>query len=473
MSRWLRGIAFAAFSVGVASCGVLEARYQQPPLAVADAWPIPPQATAGVAADIGWRDFFVDERLRKLIALSLEHNRDLRVAVLTVDKARAAYHVQRSYRLPEIVANGSATRERIAPVEFGQPASARGQTTKFYSASLGVTSFEFDLFGRVASLSHAALQQYFAQSEARRAAQLSLIAEVANAYLALAADLEHLRIGEDTLASQDASYKLIEKRYAAGAASSLDLQQSKTTVESARSDAARYAGAVAIDKNALMVLVGVPIGDELLPTEFNPVVSGVAPLPVGLPSTVLLRRPDVLQAEHVLRSADASIGAARAAFFPTISLTGNVGSVSTDLSGLFKSGTGTWSFVPQISIPIFAAGRATANLRSAKADRDIAIARYEQAIQTSFREVADALALTGTLQRQTEAQQSLVDATSEVFKLSEARYRSGKDSYLTLLDAQRNDYAARQNLVATQMSEQSNRVTLYKALGGGWVESHN
>jgi multidrug efflux system outer membrane protein len=379
--------------------------------------------------------------------------------------------VQRSYRLPEIDANGSATRERISPVEFGLPASAGGQVTKFYSAGLGITNFEFDLFGRVASLSHAALQQYFAQSEARRAAQLSLIAEVANAYLTLAADLEHQRIGEDTLASQDASFKLIEKRYTAGAASALDLQQAKTTVESARSDAARYAGAVAVDKNALMVLVGVSIDADLLPGDFNPAVSGVAPLPAGLPSTVLLRRPDVLQAEHVLRAADASIGAARAAFFPTISLTGNVGSVSTDLSGLFKSGTGTWSFAPQISVPIFAAGRATANLRSATADRDIAIAHYEQAIQMSFREVADALALTETLRRQTQAQQSLVEATSEVFKLSEARYKSGKDSYLTLLDAQRNDYAARQALVATQMSEQSNRVTLYKALGGGWVES--
>jgi multidrug efflux system outer membrane protein len=470
MARWLARLASVVLSAGLAACGLLEARYHQPPLPVVDAWPIPPQANEGVTADIGWRDFFTDDKLRRLLGLALANNRDLRVAVLTVDKARAAYRVQRSYRLPEIDATGAATKERIAPVEFGLPPSAGGQTTKFYSASLGVTNFELDLFGRVASLSHAALQQYFAESEARRAAQLSLIAEVANAYLTLAADLEHERIGEQTLQSQDASYRLIEKRYSLGAASSLELSQARTTVESARWDAAHYAGAVAVDKDALMVLVGVPIDEALLPTAFEPEVSGVAPLPAGLPSTVLLRRPDVLQAEHVLRSADASIGAARAAFFPTISLTGSVGSVSTDLSGLFKSGSGTWKFAPQLNVPIFAAGRANANLRSAKADRDIAIARYEQAIQTSFREVADALALTATLRRQSEANRALVEASDAAFKLSEARYKSGKDGYLQFLDAQRSDYAARQGLIGTLMSEQSNRITLYKALGGGWIE---
>jgi len=470
MSKSLRAMALLLLTASLASCGIFEARYRQPTLPVADAWPIPPETTSGDAADIGWRDFFTDPKLAKLIELSLANNRDLRVAVLTVDKARAQYQVQRSYRLPEIDASGSVTKERISPVSFGEPASVGGITTKYYSAGLGVTNFEFDLFVRVASLSHAALQQYFAQSEARRAAQLSLIAEVANAYLTLAADLEHERLGEETLASQSESYQLTEKRYALGGASALDLAQARETVEAARADAARYAGAVAVDRDALMVLVGVPLEEAWLPAGFEPEVSGAAPLPAGLPSSVLLRRPDVLQAEHVLRSADASIGAARAAFFPTISLTGSVGSVSTDLSGLFKSGSGTWSFVPQVTLPIFTAGRTLANLKSAKVDRDIAIARYEQAIQTSFREVADALALTATLKRQSEAQQALTDAAANAFKLSEARYKSGKDSYLQLLDAQRNDYAARQTLISTQMSEQSNRVTLYKALGGGWAE---
>ncbi len=463
------GLAAALLS----SCGIFEARYHQPPLPVADAWPIPPQTVDGNAAEIGWRDFFTDAKLQKLIELSLAHNRDLRVAVLSVDKARAAYHVQRSYRLPEVDASGSMTRERIAPVEFGLPASSGGQTSKYFSAGLGVTSFELDLFGRVASLSHDAYEQYLAASEARRAAQLALIAEVANAYLTLAADLEHERLGNQTLASQEMSYQLAEKRFQLGGASALDLNQARTTVESARADAARYAGAVAVDKDALMVLVGVPLDDAWLPAAFEPEIAGVRPLPAGLPSTVLLRRPDVLQAEHVLRAADAAIGAARAAFFPTISLTGNVGSVSTELSGLFKSGTGTWSFVPQVSLPIFTAGRNVANLRSANVTRDIEIARYEQAIQTSFREVADALALTATLKRQSEAQRALADASGAAFKLAEARYKTGKDSYLQLLDAQRSDYAARQGLISTQMSEQSNRVTLYKALGGGWIEGQH
>lgn len=462
--------AVAATTLLGACSGLFEARYHQPALPVPDSWPIAATSTDGVAADIGWADFFVDTRLRTLISLALANNRDLRVAVLNVKKARAAYQIQRAALLPNIDATGSMTRERISPVELGLPAGSTvgGQTTQFYSAGVGVTGFEVDLFGRIASLSHSALEQYIAQSEARRATQLSLIAGVATAYLTLAADAEHAKLSKDTLESQEASYALTDKRYSLGAASALDLSQARTTVESARSDAARYAGVVVLDKNALALLVGTTPDPALLPDSIDTGVSGLAPLPAALPSSVLLRRPDILEAEHTLRAADAAIGAARAMFFPTITLTGNVGSTSTELKDLFKSGTGTWSFSPQLTLPIFSTGSLSANLHSVTADRDIAIARYEQAIQTGFREVADALALTPALEQQRLAQLALTEATGRAYQLSDARYKAGKDSYLTLLDSQRSDYAARQNLIATRLAEESNRVTLYKVLGGGW-----
>ena len=471
MSKLPFAVCTLGLSIALGGCKGLEARYHQPPLPVTDAWPIPAvTADTGAAAEIGWRDFYTDERLRNLIAQALTNNRDLRVAVLNVEKARATYQVQRAARLPEIDASGKLVRQRASGAQLGLPAGSSGEIAQYYSAGLGVSAFELDLFGRVQSLSHAALQQYFADADARRAAQLSLIAEVANAYLTLAADIEHERLGTQTLESQESSYRLTEQRHALGAVSTLELSQARTTVESARADAARYRGAVAVDRNALTLLVGVPLDPASLPDGFGAEVSGAAPLPAELPSSVLLRRPDVRRAEHVLRAADAIIGAARAAFFPSISLTGNIGSTSTELAGLFKSGTGTWSFMPQVNLPIFAAGRLRGNLRAANADRDIALARYEGAIQSAFRDVANALALSSTLHEQNLAQSALAEATGTAFKLSEARYKAGKDSYLTTLDSQRSDYAARQTLIGTRLAEESNRVTLYKVLGGGWRE---
>lgn len=457
-----------ALWLALGGCTGLEARYHQPPLPVAPSWPVAASATPGDAAEIGWRDFFSDARLKDLIGLALGNNRDLRVAVLTVEKARATYQIARAASVPAISANGSLTREREPGFLLGSPQAV---DLSYYSAGVGVTSFEFDLFGRVASLRHAALQEFLAQSEARRAAQLSLIAEVAGAYLALAADRERLRLAEATLKSQQASYDITVQQHAFGAVSALDLNQARTTVESARADVARYTGAVAADRNALTLLVGGTIDPALLPDAFGADVTGIAALPAGLPSEVLLRRPDVQQAEHLLRAADANIGAARAAFFPSISLTGNVSSMSPSLSSLFKSGTGTWGFIPQVSVPIFQGGALVAGLHAAKADRDIALARYEQAIQSGFREVADALALTDALGQQRAAQQSLAEATATAYQLSEQRYRAGKDSYLALLDAQRSDYAARQSLITTRLAEQTNAVTLYKVLGGGWRDS--
>jgi multidrug efflux system outer membrane protein len=346
-----------------------------------------------------------------------------------------------------------------------------GPLSETYTADLAITEFELDLFGRVRNLSEAALQRYFAQEEARRGAQLALGAAVANTYLTLAADQEQLRVARSTLRTREESHTLTEKRYELGAVSALDLSQSRTQVEAARAGVARFAGQVAQSSNALQLLVGAPVPPALLPTSFGASLTGLAPLPAGLPSDVLLRRPDVMAAEHQLRAANADIGAARAAFFPSITLTGATGSVSDELSGLFDAGTRAWAFIPQVTVPIFQGGRLRAGLAAATAGRDIALAQYEGAIQAGFREVADALALTGTLEAQRAAQQATVDAATEADRLSRARYEAGRDSYLVLLEAQRTLYLAQEALVLTQLAEQANRVTLYKALGGGWKET--
>lgn len=456
----------------LSGCVSFDPRYRQPELPVANNWPIAASTAAadsGVSAvDIGWRDFFVDTRLQRLVEAALQNNRDLRVAVLNIERARAQYRVQRADRVPSVSATGTMTRGR----SYAVTRSADGQYPlgENYSAAVGVSAFEVDLFGRVRSLSKSALESYLSTVEARRSTQLSLIAEVANAYLTLAADSELQRLAEETLKNQEDSFRLTQQRYEQGAVSGLDLAQAQTTVESARADAAGYEGNVIKDTNALTLLVGMTLDPEWLPTDFEERVTGLQALPAGLPSEILLRRPDILEAEHNLRATNANIGAARAAFLPNITLTGSVGAASDDLSNLFDSANRTWSFVPQISVPIFQGGRLWANLGIANADRDIALAQYESAIQSGFREVADALGLTQTLTRQRAAQEKLVEAAHKSYQLSDERYRAGRDSYLVLLDAQRSEYSARQALISTRLTEQSNRVTLYKALGGGWRE---
>jgi outer membrane protein, multidrug efflux system len=461
----------AALLVG--GCAMLEPKMPVADAAIPDEWPLPPltataqtpaAGNAEAVADIGWRNFFVDPNLAELIARALANNRDLRVAVLNVESARAQFRIQRADRLPSLGASGSLTRSG------GDAVPAVGLVPKSYSVDLGITGFELDLFGRVRNLSQAALEQYFSQAEARRSAQLSLIAAVANAYLTLAADQELLRVSQATLETFEDSYALTERRHQYGAVSGLDVFQARTEVEGARSDVARYTGAVAQDTHALNLLVGAPVDPALMPTRFDREVSGLAALPAGLPSEVLLRRPDVLQAEHALRSANASIGAARAAFFPSISLTGSIGTASTELFGLFESGTQIWSYTPSINLPIFQGGRLLANLGLFKAERSIALAQYERSIQAGFREVADALALTATLSAQRQAQEARVAAATSAEELSRARYQAGRDSYLVQLDAQRTLYSALQELVSTRLAEQSNRVDLYKVLGGGWIE---
>lgn len=452
----------AAVAIALSGCATLVPASTEVAPAIPAQWPAT-RADSGAAAvevaDIGWRDFFSDPRLQSLIDQSLANNRDLRVAVLNVEKARAQYRIQRADRVPAIAAQGQMTRSGgDAPV------------TEQFSANLGVVEFELDLFGRVRNLSQAALQQYFAQAANRRSAQLSLVAEVANAWLTLGADSEQLAIARATLATYEDSLRLTEARHQLGDASSLELSQTRTLVETARTDVARFSGQVAQDRNALVLLAGGPIDDGLLPGGEINQVAAVRPLPGNVPGEVLLRRPDVMAAEHTLLSANANIGAARAAFFPSISLTGSVGSASSALSGLFDGGTRAWSFIPKLTVPIFQGGKLRANLGVATADRDIALAQYEKAIQSGFREAADALALNDSLDAQLASQQALVAAADQAQRLSQARYDAGLDSFLTLLDARRTAYTARQSLVSTQLAQQSNQVALYKVLGGGWHE---
>lgn len=468
MNKFAPTILAMAASLFIAGCATLEPDLPEATPAIPAEWPLSPE-TAPVATamadgtdvvDIGWREFFADPRLDEVVERALDNNRDLRVAVLNVERARALYRIQRADRMPSLGGEVSMTRTGGDDLDVSES----------YSASAGISGFELDLFGRVRNLSHAALQQYFATEEARRSAQLALVAEVANAWMTLGADRELLKVAEATLATQEDSHRLTEQRQELGAASGLEVSQARTLLENARSDVARFRGQVAQDTNALNLLVGGVVEPALLPEGFVSEVSGLPALPAGLPSEVLLRRPDVLAAEYQLRAANADIGAARAAFFPSITLTGSVGSTSSELSGLFDSGTMGWNFIPRINLPIFQGGRLSAALGVAKVDRDIALADYERSIQAGFREVADALALSRTLSEQLDAQEALLEAAERAHRLSEARYEAGLDSFLVLLDAQRTLYAAQQSVVATRLAEQANRVTLYKALGGGWKE---
>jgi len=428
-------------------------------------------SSAPAVADIGWRDVFTDPSLQQVIALALENNRDLRVAVLNIEKARAQYGVQRAALFPSIKAAASETASRT-PGDLSSTGSAL--TSRSYTATLGFSAYELDLFGRVRSLKEQALQSFLSTAEARRSTQISLIAEVATAWLTLASDQDRLRLAQDTLESQSSSYALTQRSVELGSSSALTLRQAQTSVESARVDVESYTAQVDQDRNALVLLVGKDLPAALLPQGLPDTrlaaASPLATIPPGLPSDLLQRRADIVQAERDLRAANANIGAARAAFYPSISLTANAGTASARLAGLFKGVSGSWSFAPQISLPIFDGGANQANLDIATVSRDISVAQYEKAIQTAFREVSDALAQRNTLGRQLQAQEALVQASDEAFRLSQARYHSGVDSYLTVLDSQRTLYSAQKNLIGTQLSRWTNLVTFYKTLGGGWVE---
>jgi multidrug efflux system outer membrane protein len=385
--------------------------------------------------------------------------------VLNIEKAKAQYNIDTAALLPKLSANVSQTASRTPSTMTGTGESA---ISRQYTGGLAMASYELDFFGKVRNLSEAGLQTYLGTEDARRAQQITLVSEVANAWMTLIADQQRLQLAAETLQSQQTTYDLSKKRFDSGVTSGVDMYDAQTSVEAARNDMAVYTAQVALDQNALTLLVGGDVPSELLPTGELDAVTQLAAIPAGLPSDLLRSRPDVQQAERALRAANANIGVARAAFFPSISLTASGGSASNSLSGLFKAGSSTWSFIPQINLPIFDGGVNRANLNIAKADRDISVAQYEKSIQVAFREVADALATRGTLDQRVTSQQALVEAAEKSFNINDARYRKGADSYLNALVSQRALYSAQQGLITTRLAKTSNAVTLYKVLGGGW-----
>jgi len=444
----------------LAGCANLAPDYSRPEL------PIPTTvdgtAVAAVAAkkfvQPSWQRLVTDERLRKVIELALDNNRDLRIAALNIEKARAQYRIEDAARYPSVDASVGGTSTRYD-----------GAITRKYSVGLGISSYELDFFGRLTNLKDSALQSFLATEATQRSVRTSLVAEVANAWLTLATDQDLLRLSQETWDSRKKTLELTRRQQALGGASGLVVAQAQASAETARGDVGNYTSQVVQDRNALTLLAGTSISGDLLPTASDSIGTSVAALidvPDGMSSEVLLQRPDIVSAEHTLIGSYADIGAARAAFFPSITLTASGGTASPSLSGLFDSVSRAWSFIPTLTLPIFNAGSLSASLKIAKVGRDIQVATYEKTVQTAFKEVADALAVRATLNERTSAQQGEVDAYATSLRLSTERYRSGADSYLSVLDAQRSLYSAQKSLISLQLAEQSNRITLFKVLGG-------
>ena len=452
-------------TLGLAACS-LQPVYERPAAPIAREFPAgaayeATPAGGSPAADTGWRDFLADPRLQRLVEIALKSNRDLRVAALNVRQVQAQYRIQRSASLPSIAGFAGESASRTP----GQaPEVARTYSTGVAAA------WEIDFFGRLQSLSDAALQQYFATAQARRAAEILLVSQVADQYLTMLALDEQLAVTRQTLAAAQASYDIVKLRFDAGTGTELALRQAQSVVEQSNADLAAETRARAQAENALVLLLG-----QALPPDLPPVIPLVkqqilAEIPAELPSDLLERRPDILQAEALLRSENADIGAARAAFFPSISLTGSLGSSSATLGSLFGAGSLAWAFVPSITLPIFEGGALRANLDVARIRKDIGIAQYEKAIQTAFREVADALAARGTYDDQLAAQERYTASQRRSLELAEFRYRNGVDSYLNVLTAQTGLYGAQQALVTTRLQRLTSLVDLYRTLGGGWIE---
>lgn len=449
--------------------------YVRPESPVSARWPVVPVSaqespvmaetpTALMPLNTAWKTFFSDPALQKLIACALDNNRDVRLAALAVERARAAFQVQKADQLPSVEGTGQGSNQ-------GNPGTVtnNGERTvsRQYTASIGLSGFELDFFGRVRSLNAQALEQYLSTEEAFRAARVSLVAEVASAYLTLAADREALALSQETLTAQQAAYDLVKKRYTAGLASELAVWQAQTSVDTARVSIARYTEFVEQDMSVLRFLVGGELAAQDMPVTALRDLPPWQPLTAGLSSEILLQRPDVLQAEHLLKAANANIGAARANFFPRITLSTGLGTSSRELADLFTAGTAAWSFVPAVTLPIFDSGRNSATLRMSETDRDMAVARYEKAVQTAFKEVSNALVRRVTLDDQLKAQESLTHAASESYRLSRLRFDRGVDSYLPVLDSQRILFASQLSLVTTRVNREQNVIQLYKALGGG------
>lgn len=447
--------------------------YQRPASPVDQQWPqgvAYPQGEQGAYINLGWKDYFTNPSLQQLIQVALDNNRDLRIAALNVEAYQAQYRIQRSELFPQLNVSGSGSRQFL-PKYVNQ--TDKSAISSQYSVTAGITQYELDFFGRIRSLNENALQQYFATEQARNTAQMSLVASVANAWLTWQADQALLKLTEETLASNEATYTLTKRSNEVGVASSLDLAQARTTVEDAKAKLATYQRQVAQDKNQLVLLLGTDIPKEVLATEQDALLKApyVKEIPVGLPSDLLQNRPDIIEAEHKLLAANANIGAARAAFFPSISLTSNAGTMSASFSNLFDDASGTWLFQPTINLPIFTAGRLSANLDYATLQKDINVANYEKTIQTAFSEVANGLAARKTYKDQVEAQANLVEANQTYYNLAEQRYLAGVDSYMTLLDAQRSLFASQQGLINVRLARLATEIDLYKTLGGGWKET--
>lgn len=462
---------FLILLLGLALAGcTMVPKYERPQVAISPTWPrTKAQAQTGStntpAAEIGWREFFRDARLQQLILLALTNNPDLRVAVLNVEQARALYRVQRNALIPTVDVNANGTKQRIPNIFTGG-----GQAFSYteYNVGLGVTSYELDLFGRVRSLKRQALETYFATREAQRSAQIALVAQVGAAYLTEREAAEHLAVERESLKATQQAYDLTKRSFQAGVVSQLELNTAETQLQTTRAALATYEQQLAQANDNLVLLVGRPLPDDLpAPKPFNPNIC-LSEIPPGLPSDLLERRPDVLEAEHQLQAANANIGAARAAFFPTVTLTGNAGTASTALQGLFAPGSETWGISPQIVWPIFAAGTAWNELKAVEASKRIEVANYQKAVQTAFREVADALAARSTLNTQIDASLTLVHADEETYKLVEASFRTGVASALDVATAQESLDIARQTLIQVQYSRLLNLITLYQSLGGGW-----
>ncbi|MFG0632035.1 efflux transporter outer membrane subunit [Pseudomonas sp. xss_2] len=448
--------------------------YQRPASPVTNAWPddssTPLPATLSGQPAQKWQDIFADPKLCEVIDLALENNRDLRIAVLNIEKARSQYQIQRSELMPDIGLGVSGNSSRV-PSSISSTGS--GYTSHVYEVDLGITSWELDLFGRIRSLEDQALHEYMATQAAQRAARLGLIAQTAVAYIQLAADTEQLNVARETARSRLEAYDLQNQLQQIGSASELELRQAQAELDAARDDVLAWESAAATDRNALELVVGTPLPTTLQPTESLESMLAVRDLPAGLPSDLLRSRPDILGAEEALMAAEANIGAARAAFFPSISLTGGFGRASDSLNDLFSGANRTWSILPQINVPIFTGGRLKAGLAVSKVDRDIAVATYERSIQSAFKEVADALAIRSRIDGRLSAQQGRVEAASQAYALVKQRYDSGVASYLEVLDVQRTLYSAQQTWISTRLARQANLITLFKALGGDWQSQKN
>ena len=482
----MKRLIIASLAAALSACTLMP-HYQRPQSPAPNQWPADSGDAAvavsgNVSADqIGWRDFFTDPRLQRLVETALENNRNLRIAVLNVAASEAQFRVERGNLFPAISASGSGLAERVPangalPLGgvYGSgtgtqvPSGSQATTFHYYTAGIGFTNYELDLFGRERSLTTQAFEQYLAQSESRRGAQISLVAEVATDYFAVLADEALVKLTHETLQNEVESYELTMAMYERDTTTLLSLRQAESAVEAARASLAQYERQLAQDTHALTLVLGQVIPADLPPAKDIDTEGLLAVIPAGLPSDLLTHRPDILSAEHALRAANANIGAARAAFLPSIQLTASGGTASSRLNGLFRPGTATWSFAPTITLPIFTGGKNRANLDLAHIEKNVQIAQYELTIQTAFREVSDALSARGTYIDQRRAQQALVAADADAYRLAEMRFRSGVDNYLATLDAQRSLYAAQQVMVTVRQAELANQVTLYKALGGGW-----